>query len=175
MESADNTAHGTHDATPQGAFMKIATTVGDLNSSFYDEERQRDVWNEASAVGFQLMLWLGLIAANLMVWIGGATGLPYALGVFAIVAAASLVAIVYAERLGVSLNQPKWLRRGSLPACGLILAFLTGAVLAQDWSTGGGFFGGLAQGAVAGGAIGGAAAVVGLIWQSRRGRRSRTD
>ncbi|MBK5221936.1 MAG: hypothetical protein JJE52_03485 [Acidimicrobiia bacterium] len=38
-------------------FMRTAARIGDLGSPLYDEERRRDVWNEASAVGFQIMLW----------------------------------------------------------------------------------------------------------------------
>lgn len=59
-------------------FMRAEAAVGDLGSSFYDEERRRDVWNEASAVDVQLTLWLGLVVANAMVWLGGTDGLPYA-------------------------------------------------------------------------------------------------
>lgn len=58
-------------------FVRAAAAVGDLGNLFYREERRRDVWNEASAVGFQLMLWLGLAAAAAMIWIGGPPALPY--------------------------------------------------------------------------------------------------
>lgn len=54
-----------------GWFVRAAAAVGDLGNPFYREERRRDVWNEASAVGFQLMLWLGLAAAAAMIWIAG--------------------------------------------------------------------------------------------------------
>jgi hypothetical protein len=40
-------------------FVRLAAGVGDLGNPFYREERQRDVWNEASAVGMQLTLWAG--------------------------------------------------------------------------------------------------------------------
>lgn len=33
-------------------FVRAAAVVGDLDSPFSAEERDRDVWNEASAVGF---------------------------------------------------------------------------------------------------------------------------
>ncbi len=44
-------------------FMKAARTIGDLDDEFYHDERQRDVWNEASAVGFQLAQWAALAGA----------------------------------------------------------------------------------------------------------------
>ena len=31
-------------------FIRTAAVIGDLSNPFYGEERQRDVWNEASAV-----------------------------------------------------------------------------------------------------------------------------
>ena len=55
-----------------GWFVKVAGVVGDLGNPFYREERHRDVWNESSAVGLQLVLWAGLGAAVAMVWLGGA-------------------------------------------------------------------------------------------------------
>lgn len=67
------------DVGEQGVFMRVASAIGDLGSPFYDEERQRDVWNEASAVGFQAMLWSSLVAANVMIWVGGAAASPYTL------------------------------------------------------------------------------------------------
>ena len=38
-------------------FVRAARFVGDLGNPFYEEERQRDVWNEACAFGLQLLLW----------------------------------------------------------------------------------------------------------------------
>ena len=35
------------DRTP-GWFVRAAAAIGDLSNPFYGEERQRDVWNEAS-------------------------------------------------------------------------------------------------------------------------------
>ena len=67
-----------------GWFVKAAATIGDLGNPFYREERQRDVWNEASAVGLQLVLWLGLGTVAAMVWLGGPPALPYAFAVFVV-------------------------------------------------------------------------------------------
>ena len=82
-----------------GWFVRAAGMVGDLGNPFYREERQRDVWNEASAVGLQLVLWLGLAAVAAMVWLGGAPALPYALAVLVVLGAASWVSVLYAHKL----------------------------------------------------------------------------
>ena len=55
---------------------RAAKVVGDLDHPFYEEERQRDVWNEASAVGFQTVLWGAMASACGMVWIGCAPLIP---------------------------------------------------------------------------------------------------
>lgn len=75
-------------------FVKGAGVVGDLGNPFYREERQRDVWNEASAVGLQVALWLGLGAAAAMVWLGGAPALPYAVAILVVLGAASWVSML---------------------------------------------------------------------------------
>lgn len=84
-----------------GWFVRAAGAVGDLSNPFYREERRRDVWNEASAVGFQLMLVLGMAAAGAMIWIGGAPARPYVLVMVGVTGIASLVTIAYAQKLGV--------------------------------------------------------------------------
>ena len=61
---------------PREWFLRTAERIGDLGSPFYREERQRDVWNEASAVGFQVLLWLLPLAAVASVWMGGAGAVP---------------------------------------------------------------------------------------------------
>ncbi len=84
-----------------GRFLRVAAFIGDLGHPFYAEERQRDVWNEASAVGFQFVSWLGMAAATAMVWIGGASAAPYAITMSALLSLATLVTLEYSKRLGV--------------------------------------------------------------------------
>ena len=43
--------------------MRAAAVIGDLSNPFHREERQRDAWNEASAVGLQVLLALSFLAA----------------------------------------------------------------------------------------------------------------
>ena len=167
MSGGDDVQQGGRD----GWFMRAAGVVGDLDHPFYEEERQRDVWNEACAVGLQVALWLGLALAAAMVWLGGSTALPYALAVFAVLfGATSWVTILYAQQLGVRVEDPGGLLRLRLVPYLLLLAlFLAGVVRAAPSD---GFVGGLAQGA----AVGGAAATLWLLTSGLRARRrARTD
>lgn len=149
-------------------FLRAAARVGDLASPFYGEERQRDVWNEASAVGLQLTLWLGLAAATAMVWIGGREALPYACTVVGLVGAVSWVVVVYARRLGVQVEAPAWSVAARLVPCLLLVAaFGAGVVHAAP---GDGFSGSFTRGA----AVGAGAALVTLLVVALRARRRDT-
>ena len=148
-------------------FVRAAGMVGDLGNPFYREERERDVWNEASAVGLQLVLWLGLAAAAGMVWLGGATALPYAVTVFLIVGAGSGVGLLYAHRLGVRVSATgRVLQLRLVPYIALVVLFLFGALRAASSS-------GLSASFVRGMAVGGAAAVLTLAWIWIRARRNK--
>ncbi|WP_432548329.1 hypothetical protein [Kineococcus sp. SYSU DK004] len=134
-----------------GALARWAEGIGDLDSPFLQEERQRDVWNEASAVGLQVALWLGTAAATAMLWAGGRGALPYALTTFAVPAVAAGAALAHAKRLGVRADDPRWLRPRRLVPYGLlVLTFLAGVVHAAP---AGSFGSGLAVGAAGGGAL----------------------
>jgi hypothetical protein len=107
-------------------FMRVAAFVGDLGSPFYDEERRRDVWNEASAVGLQIVLWLGTLAATVAVWLVGADAVPYALTIFAIAGLAGLVTITYATRLGVEVDHQQLATVRLVPYTVLLTLFSIG-------------------------------------------------
>lgn len=110
-----------------GWFVRAAGAVGDLSSPFYREERERDVWNEASAVGFQMMLVLGMVAAAAMIWIGGPTAQPYVLAVLGVIGVSSMAAIGYAQALGVRpQSSVRMLRWRMVPYLLLIAAVLVG-------------------------------------------------
>ena len=148
-----------------GWFVRAAGMVGDLGNPFYREERQRDVWNEASAVGLQLVLWLGLAAVAAMVWLGGAPALPYALAVLVVLGAASWVSVLYAHKLGVRVDDAgRVLRLRLVPYGVLLVLILVGAVRAAPTS---GFGASFAWGAAAGGVV----AVLWLAWSGLRARR----
>ena len=70
-------------------FVRAAAVIGDLSNPFYAEERQRDVWNEASAVALQVLLFLNLLGATAAVWIVGADALPYVYALLAMIGIAS--------------------------------------------------------------------------------------
>jgi hypothetical protein len=79
--------------------VRIAQFVGDFGNPFYEEERQRDVWNEACAFGLQLAIWLVLGASTVVVWTVGAASVPYvqgALGLLAVGAGAGALLAVAA-------------------------------------------------------------------------------
>lgn len=147
-----------------GWFVKAAGMIGDLGNPYYREERQRDVWNEASAVGLQLVLWLGLAAVAAMVWLGGHPALPYAVAVLVVIGAASGVTVIYAHKLGVRLDEAGRVLRLRLVPYGVLLVLIfVGAMRAAPAS---GFGAGLARGAVAGGAL----VVLWLVWSGLRAR-----
>ncbi len=122
--------------------VRAATVIGDLSNPFYREERQRDVWNEASAVALQVILWLSLLAATAAVWVVGADALPYVNAMMAIVGIASWIAILYAWSLGVHVetSRIRWPRMALLIV--VVLLLLTGMAYASavgsvidDWSS----------------------------------------
>jgi hypothetical protein len=155
------------ETTPRrdGWFVAAAGVVGDLGHPFYEEERQRDVWNEASAVGLQMVLWLGLAAATAMVWVGGAPGLPYAVTLLIVVGVGAVTTLSYAHGLGVRYDDPAGLLRLRLvPYVALLVAFMVGVVRVAPSH---GFFGGFAQGMVAGSA----AALLWIVFSGVRARR----
>jgi hypothetical protein len=148
-----------------GWFVTAAGRIGDLGHPFYDEERQRDVWNEASAVGLQLMLWLSLAAATAMVWLGGALALPYAVPVLVVVGAVAGVTVLYARQLGVRIEDVRGvLRLRLVPYAVLLVALLAGLVRVAPP---GGFADGFARGMV----IGSVGAVLWMIVSGIRARR----
>ena len=150
---------------PENWFVRAAAVVGDLSNPFYREERQRDVWNEASAVGLQVVLWLSLAAATAMVWLGAAPALPYATTVLAVVGVAVAVTGLYAHRLGVRIDDPRGLLRlRMLPYVGLVVAFFVGVVRVEPAD---GFFEGFSQGMV----LGSACALAWLLGSGLRARR----
>jgi DNA segregation ATPase FtsK/SpoIIIE-like protein len=83
-------------------FDRITRTIGDLGSPFYAEERQRDVWNEASAVGLQVTLWSALVVAFAMSWFGAPAVVPWAVAVLAIVGASSWTVLLMVRRAGLT-------------------------------------------------------------------------
>lgn len=55
----------------RGPIERSARWIASLDHPFYDDERQRHIWYEASSIGVQLFLQLQLLVAGAAVWIGG--------------------------------------------------------------------------------------------------------
>jgi hypothetical protein len=136
---------------PGNWFVRAAAVIGDLSNPFYREERQRDVWNEASAVALQVLLWLNLLAATAVIWIVGADALPYVYGMLIMVGLAGWIAILYSWSLGVDVQDSTWVSWSRVVPLA-VLAVLAGALAigmvrasgggasvgdlgADDWST----------------------------------------
>lgn len=127
----------------QNWFVRAAAVIGDLSNPFYREERQRDVWNEASAVAFQVLIWLHLLAATAALWIVGEDAVPYVYAVVAMIGLASWIAMLYAWSLGVDVPGSSRLQaRRMVPIAVLIVLLAAGLIRAtaadgafDDWST----------------------------------------
>lgn len=123
--------------------------VGELDHPFYNDERQRFVWYEASAVGFQLMFLVNVFVLGAIAWIGGGPSLLY---VYPMVVAQYVVVFVvlrYAKKKHAEYSpNAAGLRTGRTRLHLIVLVFLgTGLLRAQfDAGTGSGFVGGLQQG-----------------------------
>lgn len=72
--------------------------IGELDHPFYDDERQRHIWYEASTIGFQLFLFVNLALAAAMLWIGGRPALAYAIPLFVVQQFAGFPAVYYAKK-----------------------------------------------------------------------------
>lgn len=124
-----------YEGSHAGRLTRWGEFIGDLANPFYREERQRDVWNEASAVGLQLLLWSGLIASTAMVWIGGRTAVPYVATYLILIGVSSLVTVAYAGRLGVALvSRERLVRARMVPYLLLVVLLVVGMVRATGAS-----------------------------------------
>lgn len=138
-------------------FGRVAGVIADLDSPFYAEERQRDVWNEASAVGFQTMLWGGLALSCAMVWIGGLVG--WSIALLALIAVAARLVLAHSNRQGVTGTEGYTWRSPRLFLAGLLyLATIAGVVVrsTDDAAT------------LAGAAVGAAVALLALFIVRRK-------
>lgn len=102
------------------AFVTAMRVVGDLDDEFYRDERQRDVWNEAAAVGFQLFLWAAFLAAAVLPWAAGTVGAWTALGVLVVAVGISAATLGFARHRDVDLHATATLSKPRL-ALALVL------------------------------------------------------
>ena len=140
-------------------FVRVAQFVGDFGNPFYEEERQRDVWNEACAFGLQLLLWSTLGALAVLVWVVGEPSIRYAQGALVLLGAVCLLTIGYAHRLGVRVTDAsRMVRLRMVPYVALLAVLLIGMARASTDS----------RGFVVGAATGALVALLALAWAARR-------
>ena len=159
-----------------GPFMRAAAVLADLDSPFYAEERERDVWNEASAVGFQFLLWTIPGFAAIALWLAGRAALPYVVGALALCMVGAVVTVTYAARLGVDPTERRPLEGGRAVVYGLLLLVLAGGLVRAVLPVAGdptirSFLRGFAQGSLVGLPLGLSGAAVGLWLDARRRAR----
>ena len=121
-----------HAERSENWFVRAAAFIGDLSNPFYREERRRDVWNEASAVALQILLWLNLLAATAVSWIVGADALPYVYGMLVMVGLAGWIAILYSWSLGVRVETSTTSRRRLVPLVLVAVLLAAGARAGDD-------------------------------------------
>lgn len=92
--SEDNSNEG----SGMGSVERGARWIASLDHPFYDDERQRHVWYEASSIGFQLFIQLQLLVAAVTVWIGGdGTAVAYTAGFLGVLGLTSIATLLYTQ------------------------------------------------------------------------------
>jgi len=120
-------------STRQAPIVRMAHVVGDFSNPFYAEERQRDVWNEASAFGLQLVIWCALTIGTASVWVVGAPAVPYVCAALLVVGAVCGLTVAYAQHLGVDLNgRDRMMRWRLVPYALLVVTLLVGLLRARQ-------------------------------------------
>lgn len=96
---------------PTDIFARVTRWAGDLDHPFYDDERQRWVWYEASAIGFQIAMLASFFAAGIAV-LGSGVSIGWALFMMMPVMIAALFATGHVSRHGADYAPSLWdLRR----------------------------------------------------------------
>lgn len=91
----------TTSTTDRTAFDRVTTVIGHLDHPLYDDEHHRDVWNEASAVGYQAFVWATTVFLAVASWVGGPGSAPFVLVPAVILGVAGTLTMVHAQRRGV--------------------------------------------------------------------------
>ncbi|MDI9918202.1 hypothetical protein [Rhodococcus sp. IEGM 1379] len=150
--------------------MKAMRFVGDLDDDFYRDERQRDVWNEASAVGLQSILWAVFVGSAVLPWVAGRTGAWISLALLITALLGSVITIVYANSLNVDVYALSNYNRPRVVISIVLYLVAAVGIMArlkfdsyQDSSTW--------VGALVGGIVGGGLAIVGVKLHQLRSKR----
>lgn len=149
--------------------------VGDLDHPFYNDERQRFVWYEASAIGFQLLLVLQYALAAIVMIVGGYDALPFVLPALLPAAFTSIIVAAYASQRGAQYfpGRSDLRRSRGLLVLALLVLYIAAAIrvgfdIPNEGGSGSGFSGGFRQAIPVGLAVGIAGAVLGA-WFAKKG------
>ncbi|WP_245819671.1 hypothetical protein [Rhodococcoides yunnanense] len=154
-------------------FIRAMRFVGDLDDEFYDDELHRDVWNEASAVGFQLFVWVSLVAAAILPWVAGIAGSWTSVGVLLVFLSVATAVLGYTRARGLDMHTSQKLTRARIyGATGIYLLGAGSAAVTLLAEYGGGNTRSIAAGASIGVCAGLAAGIHGIV---RKRRLERED
>jgi hypothetical protein len=158
--------------TRSSPFLRAARVIGDFSNPFYEEERHRDVWNEASAFGFQLLLITALLFSTVCIWLVGRPALPYVQAGVVLTGVISGATILYAQRLGVDVLQPQRLNRARMIPLAVLVVVLVVGMLRVTVESGAPWDRATAAGAVTGAALALAVGAVAVWWTRRAARKA---
>lgn len=140
--------------------------IGDLDHPFYEDERNRYVWYEAQAIGFQFMGLATYALAAVSLIIGGADALPYAAAMLAPFVLAAFMLKGYVTRRGADYwpQSMDFRRSRGLVVVAIVALLAIGFVRAFAETSGG-------SSAISGMAVGAVAAVAALAAGGYRKRK----
>lgn len=113
-------------------FERSSRWAGDLDHPFYDDERNRWVWYEASAIGFQIALFGSYLAGGVALLVGGIELLPWVLLMMAPAILGGSAVFIHARRHSAEYATTLQDLRSSrgIAALGAILFFAVSVVVA---------------------------------------------
>jgi len=157
------TSHAMSAPAPRHGNDAALRWIGDLDHPFYDDERNRFVWYEAQAIGFQFIGFGSYLAAAIALLIGGANAIPYVIAMITPFVLSVFMLKGYVTRRGADYwPQSMDFRRSRGLAVVAIMALLAVGFVRAFLETD------TASGSIVGMIIGGAAAGAALALGGRR-------
>ncbi len=123
-------------ATPNSTFDRTVRWIGNLDHPLYDDERQRHIWYEASAIAFQASLFGVLAVAAGAVWIGGREAIPYTVAFITVSYINLFIFSAYtrSKRTGYLPARSDALRPRTLISLGLAVLYFAGVARNLEWA-----------------------------------------